>query len=1009
MSHNNEIGHDFSGLAIWDHFINTSNASHKDIAMVQLHIDLIMPLLDRYSETFPKYTLHNSRHQKNILKIMGDLLGDKVSELTDLECGMLILSTIYHDIGMVYTKEEIEAIINEPSFFTFIQSNPNAQLKLEENNGQPTEDIIEWYCRYMHAKRVWIYLNEKDSKVPLVWGTVTIKEALGHLCESHNYSISEIISSLVHFKTNYLGKCDLVFCTILLRLADILDFDNSRSPESVYEYLDLDNPKNALDSYSKTEWQKHLSSNGFIFNRNCDNFEVLFIATPTHPSIEVAIRSYIKLIDKELSDCTKLQRHCSEKWQHHLLPDVINMENLTPKNYQSGDYHFSLSQEKILTLLTGDGLYDDDFVFIRELLQNAIDSTRHREFLERQTNTRFKASPIEVSFFSDKEGYRWIRIDDYGMGMDETIIINHLLKKGESYYNSDRFKIEKIQIKKNLEEDFVPISRFGIGLLSCFLSGDRIEISTQHRFDPNNSYRLGIEGRNGHYTLQSLSKHHVPNPMPAEFVETQLYRSVPGTSIAVRISTNKEFLGFDMRRELLKYILCPPVPVLYNGEQIGGDPAELLIKSWGDDEIVLIDSEFTNQVEQKFDIKFKDGLKINIENIDITKKSLSPNLKGQLLFLAVDAEYTLLGENQNAVGFHLSYIDEKLWLRCYRRESKGNGVQIEREEKKDITFIQEKIRIPKRTVLDPFSQREIKIYDGIMLSHNGIQLNDSKGIFTLDRNVINSHFSHDSHNNFSFLYFGILYFQDELLPELSVSRSDIKRLSFSLISYLSFAMEQINKYINQEMHKFHFFDRRSIYLNYTSLEIDKLGFYTKNKAFLDDYIKLDTNKGIVSISELLSDQTKNVVLNTAYYFNRFYTLLVNFIIDQNFEVTIKMDDRCHTKYSISRREQPFLKELLDFPPLTFVRFEGDTSSLNKSNKLNIAHPFMQWYIRAAHLLTSQYFNYSKQLIYSVYGGYNKKDSEILINILKRLDQVLPTELRPIGTFRLHEADLTILD
>jgi hypothetical protein len=36
-----------------------------------------------------------------------------------------------------------------------------------------------------------------------------------------------------------LGKADLLFCAILLRLADILDFDNSRTPDEVYTYLEL--------------------------------------------------------------------------------------------------------------------------------------------------------------------------------------------------------------------------------------------------------------------------------------------------------------------------------------------------------------------------------------------------------------------------------------------------------------------------------------------------------------------------------------------------------------------------------------------------------------------------------------------------------------------------------------------------------------------------------------------------------------------------------------------------
>jgi HSP90 family molecular chaperone len=79
----------------------------------------------------------------------------------------------------------------------------------------------------------------------------------------------------------------------------------------------------------------------------------------------------------------------------------------------------------------------------------------------------------------DEAGYRWFRIDDYGMGMSETIINNYLLKVGNSYYLSDEFKIRKLEYKEKDNVDFTPISRFGIGILSCFIVGDHIEINTR--------------------------------------------------------------------------------------------------------------------------------------------------------------------------------------------------------------------------------------------------------------------------------------------------------------------------------------------------------------------------------------------------------------------------------------------------------------------------------------------------------------------------------------------------
>ena len=147
MSTKNDILHRFEGLSLWEHFTNNSGASAVDIAMVESHIAYAVPLLDRYTETFRKYTLHNEQHIKNIVKIMGELLGPNVEKLSSLECAMLLLSTVYHDLGMVYSPEELTEIGNEPTFHIFLQENAKAMVEYEENDRQPNDSLIEWYCR----------------------------------------------------------------------------------------------------------------------------------------------------------------------------------------------------------------------------------------------------------------------------------------------------------------------------------------------------------------------------------------------------------------------------------------------------------------------------------------------------------------------------------------------------------------------------------------------------------------------------------------------------------------------------------------------------------------------------------------------------------------------------------------------------------------------------------------------------------------------------------------------
>lgn len=1004
MPHSNEIALDFSGLAVWDHFINTSQATPENITMVKAHIEFARPLLDLYNDTFPKYTLHNIRHQKNIIKLMGDLLGEDVLKLSTLEAAMLVLSAIYHDIGMVYKKSEIEKITNESEFTIFLDQNTKAKLQYEENDRKPTDELIEWYCRWMHAKRVWVYLNS-SSAPSFQWGNISIKEKLGYLCESHNFSVQEIITDLDTFNNDYLGKCDLVFCTVILRLADILDFDNSRSPKSVYEFLDLGNPKNASDSYSKIEWEKHLNSNGFEFKREQGNLKLMFSATTQHPNIEIAIRNFIQTINFELASCQKLQKFCSPKWQGYVLPSEVNVDNLTSENYQSGHYHFSLSQDKILTLLAGDGLYNDDFIFIRELIQNAIDTSRHREFRERISNPSFKSDPIKVSFFTDIDGYQWIRIDDYGMGMDENIITNHLLKKGESYYNSDKFKLEKINISRATEKDFVPISRFGIGLLSCFIAGDRIEISTKHYSQNSSQLRLGIEGRNGSYVFQSSEKKHIPRIMPTQFTPNEGYRNEIGTSIAVRITTNKEFAGFDMRTELERFIICSPIPILFDGSLIGGDQESLLNKPWSTDEIFQIDPEFALAVEKTFDIEFKDGIKINLENIDITKSSFNENLKGQLVILAVQAEYNRKFTSQKTKpSFSLRRIGKKLELEVHSKE-KIEGKEVNISEKIDISYISDKLNIPTKLGLNHYRGDHEPTMEGIHLSHNGIVLYDEKGLLKLDYDRINSAYSYSGYNNSSFIHFGIFYFQDKLLPQLTISRNEIKTLPFELVADLSFSLEPLNKYIEFEDRKFCFFRREGRRDYYTSFDVEDSGFYRKNKIFLNEYIKLDTIKGMMSVDQINKDITDKIQFHPQVGISPFYDTLVNFVTEQNFHISKLFGESSrYNKYYLHKKNTVFPKELQHFPPLTFIQFDNNAEKLSIGEKLNINHPYITWYIKVAELLRKEYFYYSKQLIYSTTAGNIVGDVERINKILHRLNVVLPEEYKPYKTVSITKSD-----
>ena len=89
---------------------------------------------------------------------------------------------------------------------------------------------------------------------------------------------------------------------------------------------------------------------------------------------------------------------------------------------------------------------------------------------------------------------------DDGIGMDEYIVREYPAVIGKSYYQSDDF----VRLGINLD----PISRFGIGILTCFMVADSIEIITQkdrNLFPDSEPLRIRIPAVNRRFRVEVLT------------------------------------------------------------------------------------------------------------------------------------------------------------------------------------------------------------------------------------------------------------------------------------------------------------------------------------------------------------------------------------------------------------------------------------------------------------------------------------------------------------------------
>ncbi|HLL70442.1 MAG TPA: hypothetical protein VK363_03360 [Pyrinomonadaceae bacterium] len=659
---------DLESTKLWKAFHEKASDAQRE--MVRKLAKRAADRLDLVRDTFPTYTLHNRTHAFNVIERMGDLLGHSLEKITALEGAFMILSAYCHDIGMVFTEAERKAIQHEQSFNRFLNKYPEARIEVEKAH-EVSIDVAEWYCRWIHPDRVYGFLKGLP-KEESYWGQIPIHEKLGAVCRSHGYDAGELIEDK-EFPTNFLGEADLRFCAVMLRLGDILDFDNTRAPEEVYKYLGIAKKATPRTQTSDVEWRKHLAAAGFSFpdDRADGRYELRFSANPDHPAVEYDVRQFLSIIEYEIQKCDSVLKYCSKRWRDFDLPSEINRDDIVSSGYKYGEYRFTLEQNRILELLMGENLYDDPYAFIRELIQNAIDTTRHRVYFERSKGGGdYAPRPITVSTWLDKDNYQWVRVDDYGMGMNEDIIVKYFLKIGESYYQSAQFRAEILGYTKRNQPGFVPISRFGIGVLSCFILGDRVEVATRYIGDgksDSHSIRLGLSGLHSFYVLQSeRDAHYDANEMPCRRPDQQTsYRKAGdfGTSVAVRLDPQKEKTRLDLKQVLEKYVLFSPIPVVFEGEVMGGNTEALIDKPWADGiiEEELTDSEM-GQLEAVFKTKFDNKFKFRLVPLDLTKHSPTPNVKGQALL-----GYLLLDE-ANA-----KKIEESKPVRTYR--SRENHIE----------------------------------------------------------------------------------------------------------------------------------------------------------------------------------------------------------------------------------------------------------------------------------------------------------------------------------------------
>ena len=478
------------------------------------------------TELLPNFTKHDSTHIKSVLDWMAILLENKLDILTKEETALLIMAACCHDVGMSISKDNKKDLMNEleterlgRDLKEYFRKNKDKENEYKNRNKQNNNEelyklIIRDFVRQNHHLRVGEVLGKETFKG--LQGPLR-KELVIALCKSHGEDLCELKNRIDNTGVR------IYLLAILLRLADILNFDTSRAPDIKFRHAGLDNPQSDEEIKSANEHIKNqicqwtISNDVVVCTGECPNNQLMH-----------DVLYYVEWVRKEVESSNKLLNEINSCNNPLIIKQVKT--NLSG-DFLTGDYKLTVNTKRVIELLGSENVYGDSRAFLTELIQNSIDAILVRTNIDRSFSV--ENGKIDVCIWEDND-YIWTRVDDNGFGMDEEILMNYFLTVGESYYNSYDYK----KIRREGSNAFTPLNRFGIGILSCFMNQSDVQLEVETRnINNENVYRMDVTSLDGYYSLYKLDRTNKCAPMSApSFVSaiTDGYSRDFGTTICVK-------------------------------------------------------------------------------------------------------------------------------------------------------------------------------------------------------------------------------------------------------------------------------------------------------------------------------------------------------------------------------------------------------------------------------------------------------------------------------------------
>ncbi|AKC07224.1 HD domain-containing protein [Agrobacterium tumefaciens] len=443
-------------------------------------------LVSEIAIDLPGYTVHSIEHLDALWEVASQIVGDRF-QLNPVEGFVLGCSFLFHDAAMTFAAypggmKDIRASREWKKLWS----------RASSYEGEVNEaSLLEVFLREQHATRAselprvsWSsdagqrYLID-DADIRTRFGEFVGQLAASHWWDHRKLEIEfadKVIPAPAPYPSSW--SIDLLKLACVLRTADASQIDEQRAPSFLFSLR-----RNRMSDFSSQHWS---FQNRLTQPQNRD--DTLYFATlRPFPKQDAnawwLLHDTLKMVDRELrrtDDLLARRRGQNARFSARRVANIEAPENLRSSIQTDGwipvDTAFSVSDiPRLIENLGGTQLYGNDkTAALRELVQNAMDAVRLRQFVD--PSSHVPAVNLELL---EQEGSVVLKIRDNGIGMSQDSIVEKLLSFGRSGWLSDDAIGE---FSDNFPTKGTVSGRFGIGFFSVFMLGKCVDVKSR-RFD----------------------------------------------------------------------------------------------------------------------------------------------------------------------------------------------------------------------------------------------------------------------------------------------------------------------------------------------------------------------------------------------------------------------------------------------------------------------------------------------------------------------------------------------